>query len=210
MYSPKTKCKTKMSQTIQQHIAVQACNRLGPPCTKHYDETICICWIGFKHIFTVLINDTVRNIARYFIIQGAHTFSCSLSLFPSNSSQAPKWTLLGGCRWDGQHSFTPICANIYRYIIQTSPFYTSGFCSSTCRLLWQPVPYFMVANCLNKLLILLQNLSFFNNPPAATLSQLLEVLSWQFSSYVGRGLNSEQLNMLAEKLMGKTVEIYRF
>uniref|UniRef100_A0A8C3CX15 Signal transducer and activator of transcription n=1 Tax=Cairina moschata TaxID=8855 RepID=A0A8C3CX15_CAIMO len=41
-----------------------------------------------------------------------------------------------------------------------------------------------------------QNLSFFNNPPAATLSQLLEVLSWQFSSYVGRGLNSEQLNML--------------
>uniref|UniRef100_A0A8B9E7Z8 Signal transducer and activator of transcription 1 n=1 Tax=Anser cygnoides TaxID=8845 RepID=A0A8B9E7Z8_ANSCY len=30
-----------------------------------------------------------------------------------------------------------------------------------------------------------QNLSFFNNPPAATLSQLLEVLSWQFSSYVG-------------------------
>nr|XP_047914163.1 signal transducer and activator of transcription 4 isoform X4 [Anser cygnoides] len=48
-----------------------------------------------------------------------------------------------------------------------------------------------------------QNLSFFNNPPAATLSQLLEVLSWQFSSYVGRGLNSEQLNMLAEKLMGE-------
>ncbi|NWI53890.1 STAT4 protein, partial [Calyptomena viridis] len=50
-----------------------------------------------------------------------------------------------------------------------------------------------------------QNLSFFNNPPAATLSQLLEVLSWQFSSYVGRGLNSEQLNMLAEKLMGQPI-----
>lgn len=65
---------------------------------------------------------------------------------------------------------------------------------------------FMVANCLNKALILLQNLSFFNNPPAATLSQLLEVLSWQFSSYVGRGLNSEQLNMLAEKLMGTCME----
>ncbi|XP_044522378.1 signal transducer and activator of transcription 4 [Gracilinanus agilis] len=45
-----------------------------------------------------------------------------------------------------------------------------------------------------------QNLVFFNNPPTAALSQLLEVLSWQFSSYVGRGLNSEQLNMLAEKL----------
>ncbi|XP_074071577.1 signal transducer and activator of transcription 4 isoform X1 [Macrotis lagotis] len=45
-----------------------------------------------------------------------------------------------------------------------------------------------------------QNLVFFNNPPMAALSQLLEVLSWQFSSYVGRGLNSDQLNMLAEKL----------
>ncbi|KAL6054889.1 hypothetical protein STEG23_020113, partial [Scotinomys teguina] len=45
-----------------------------------------------------------------------------------------------------------------------------------------------------------QNLIFFNNPPSVTLSQLLEVMSWQFSSYVGRGLNSDQLNMLAEKL----------
>ncbi|XP_073162312.1 signal transducer and activator of transcription 4 isoform X5 [Lepidochelys kempii] len=51
----------------------------------------------------------------------------------------------------------------------------------------------------------LENLAFFNNPPTATLSQLLEVLSWQFSSYVGRGLNSEQLNMLAEKLMGQQI-----
>ncbi|KAG6938955.1 signal transducer and activator of transcription 4 [Chelydra serpentina] len=50
-----------------------------------------------------------------------------------------------------------------------------------------------------------QNLAFFNNPPTATLSQFLEVLSWQFSSYVGRGLNSEQLNMLAEKLMGQQI-----
>uniref|UniRef100_A0A8D0H702 Signal transducer and activator of transcription n=1 Tax=Sphenodon punctatus TaxID=8508 RepID=A0A8D0H702_SPHPU len=48
-----------------------------------------------------------------------------------------------------------------------------------------------------------QNLAAFNNPPTATLSQLLEVLSWQFSSYVGRGLNSDQLHMLAEKLTGK-------
>uniref|UniRef100_A0A8C5LAF7 Signal transducer and activator of transcription n=1 Tax=Jaculus jaculus TaxID=51337 RepID=A0A8C5LAF7_JACJA len=45
-----------------------------------------------------------------------------------------------------------------------------------------------------------QNLVFFNNPPLVTLSQLLEVMSWQFSSYVGRGLNSDQLSMLAEKL----------
>ncbi|XP_030435508.1 signal transducer and activator of transcription 4 isoform X3 [Gopherus evgoodei] len=50
-----------------------------------------------------------------------------------------------------------------------------------------------------------QNLGFFNNPPTANLSQLLEVLSWQFSSYVGRGLNSEQLNMLAEKLIGQQI-----
>lgn len=49
---------------------------------------------------------------------------------------------------------------------------------------------------------LFQNLVFFNNPPSATLSQLLEVMSWQFSSYVGRGLNSDQLSMLAEKLTG--------
>ncbi|XP_044282992.1 signal transducer and activator of transcription 4 isoform X2 [Varanus komodoensis] len=48
----------------------------------------------------------------------------------------------------------------------------------------------------------LQNLAFFNNPPPVSLSQLLEVLSWQFSSYVGRGLNSDQLGMLAEKLTG--------
>uniref|UniRef100_A0A8I5UX52 Signal transducer and activator of transcription n=1 Tax=Pongo abelii TaxID=9601 RepID=A0A8I5UX52_PONAB len=54
--------------------------------------------------------------------------------------------------------------------------------------------------CLYGLTIDLENLVFFNNPPPATLSQLLEVMSWQFSSYVGRGLNSDQLNMLAEKL----------
>lgn len=54
--------------------------------------------------------------------------------------------------------------------------------------------------------IWLQNLAFFNNPPSVTLSQLLEVLSWQFSSYVGRGLNSDQLGMLAEKLTGRNSE----
>ncbi|XP_035160112.1 signal transducer and activator of transcription 4 isoform X5 [Callithrix jacchus] len=56
--------------------------------------------------------------------------------------------------------------------------------------------------CLYGLTMDLENLVFFNNPPPATLSQLLEVMSWQFSSYVGRGLNSDQLNMLAEKLTG--------
>lgn len=32
-------------------------------------------------------------------------------------------------------------------------------------------------------------------------------MSWQFSSYVGRGLNSDQLNMLAEKLTGESREM---
>ncbi|XP_048338997.1 signal transducer and activator of transcription 4-like [Sphaerodactylus townsendi] len=50
-----------------------------------------------------------------------------------------------------------------------------------------------------------QNLAFFNNPSSVPLSQLLEVLSWQFSSYVGRGLNADQLSMLAEKLTGQQV-----
>ncbi|XP_033900279.1 signal transducer and activator of transcription 1-alpha/beta-like isoform X4 [Acipenser ruthenus] len=47
-----------------------------------------------------------------------------------------------------------------------------------------------------------KNLSFFLNPPAARWSQLSEVLSWQFSSVTKRGLNSEQLTMLGEKLLG--------
>nr|XP_056717021.1 signal transducer and activator of transcription 4 [Euleptes europaea] len=50
-----------------------------------------------------------------------------------------------------------------------------------------------------------QNLAFFNNPPSVPLSQLLEVLSWQFSSYIGRGLNADQLSMLVEKLTGQQV-----
>uniref|UniRef100_A0A8D3ANH1 Signal transducer and activator of transcription n=1 Tax=Scophthalmus maximus TaxID=52904 RepID=A0A8D3ANH1_SCOMX len=39
-------------------------------------------------------------------------------------------------------------------------------------------------------------------PPTAKWSQLSEVLSWQFSSVTQRGLNQEQLNMLADKLLG--------
>uniref|UniRef100_UPI003AAC0A26 signal transducer and activator of transcription 1-like n=1 Tax=Centroberyx gerrardi TaxID=166262 RepID=UPI003AAC0A26 len=48
-----------------------------------------------------------------------------------------------------------------------------------------------------------KNLKFFLSPPAATWSQLSEVLSWQFSSVTKRGLNQEQLNMLADKLLGQ-------
>lgn len=48
-----------------------------------------------------------------------------------------------------------------------------------------------------------QNLKFFLNPPQAKWSQLSQVLSWQFSSITNRGLSQEQLNMLADKLLGK-------
>ncbi|XP_063069749.1 signal transducer and activator of transcription 4 isoform X2 [Engraulis encrasicolus] len=48
-----------------------------------------------------------------------------------------------------------------------------------------------------------ENLCFFSNPTRATWSQLSEVLSWQFSSFAGRGLNKEQLSMLGEKLLGQ-------
>uniref|UniRef100_A0A6Q2ZAR2 Signal transducer and activator of transcription n=1 Tax=Esox lucius TaxID=8010 RepID=A0A6Q2ZAR2_ESOLU len=47
-----------------------------------------------------------------------------------------------------------------------------------------------------------KNLKFFLSPPAATWGQLSEVLSWQFSSVTKRGLNEEQLGMLADKLLG--------
>ncbi|XP_076012006.1 signal transducer and activator of transcription 4 isoform X2 [Genypterus blacodes] len=48
-----------------------------------------------------------------------------------------------------------------------------------------------------------RNLGFFGNPPRATWSQLSEVLSWQFSTFAGCGLNREQLCMLGEKLLGQ-------
>uniref|UniRef100_A0A674F5T5 Signal transducer and activator of transcription n=1 Tax=Salmo trutta TaxID=8032 RepID=A0A674F5T5_SALTR len=47
-----------------------------------------------------------------------------------------------------------------------------------------------------------KNLKFFLSPPAASWGQLSEVLSWQFSSVTKRGLNEEQLGMLADKLLG--------
>ncbi|XP_062862473.1 signal transducer and activator of transcription 1-like isoform X1 [Trichomycterus rosablanca] len=47
-----------------------------------------------------------------------------------------------------------------------------------------------------------QNLGFFLNPPPVKWGELVKVLSWQFSSITKRGLNAEQLNMLADKLLG--------
>ncbi|KAL6075786.1 hypothetical protein STEG23_026524 [Scotinomys teguina] len=52
-----------------------------------------------------------------------------------------------------------------------------------------------------------QNPQFFCQPPKAPWSLLGSVLSWQFSSYIGRGLNSEQLGMLRNKLFGKTCKM---
>ncbi|XP_055764342.1 uncharacterized protein LOC129840467 [Salvelinus fontinalis] len=51
-----------------------------------------------------------------------------------------------------------------------------------------------------------QNLEFFLSPPAASWGQLSEVLSWQFSSVTKRGLNDEQLGMLADKLLGQKAQ----
>ncbi|XP_058163947.1 signal transducer and activator of transcription 2 isoform X2 [Dasypus novemcinctus] len=48
-----------------------------------------------------------------------------------------------------------------------------------------------------------QNQQFFSSPPGAPWSLLGPALSWQFSSYVDRGLNQEQLSMLREKLFGQ-------
>ncbi|KAM7328244.1 hypothetical protein ACRRTK_012336 [Alexandromys fortis] len=53
----------------------------------------------------------------------------------------------------------------------------------------------------------LQNLQFFCQPPKAPWSLLEPVLSWQFSSYIGRGLGSEQLSMLRNKLFGKNCKV---
>ncbi|XP_077369170.1 signal transducer and activator of transcription 1a [Festucalex cinctus] len=51
-----------------------------------------------------------------------------------------------------------------------------------------------------------KNLEFFLSPPAAKWSQLSEILSWQFSSITKRGLSQEQLNMLADKLLGSKAQ----
>uniref|UniRef100_A0A8C6NXV6 Signal transducer and activator of transcription 4 n=1 Tax=Nothobranchius furzeri TaxID=105023 RepID=A0A8C6NXV6_NOTFU len=48
-----------------------------------------------------------------------------------------------------------------------------------------------------------RNLAFFGNPPRASWTQLSEVLSWQFSTFAGQGLNKDQLSMLGEKLLGQ-------
>ncbi|XP_076870776.1 signal transducer and activator of transcription 2 isoform X2 [Brachyhypopomus gauderio] len=48
-----------------------------------------------------------------------------------------------------------------------------------------------------------KNLTFFASSPTATWSQLGKMLSWQFLSCGKRGLDSDQLDTLAQKLFGK-------
>ncbi|XP_036989119.2 signal transducer and activator of transcription 2 [Artibeus jamaicensis] len=48
-----------------------------------------------------------------------------------------------------------------------------------------------------------QNQQFFSSPPKAPWNLLGPALSWQFSSYVGRGLDPDQLSMLRDKLFGQ-------
>ncbi|XP_045867170.1 signal transducer and activator of transcription 2 isoform X2 [Meles meles] len=48
-----------------------------------------------------------------------------------------------------------------------------------------------------------QSQQFFSSPPKAPWSLLGPALSWQFSSYVGRGLDPDQLSMLRNKLFGQ-------
>ncbi|XP_063808643.1 signal transducer and activator of transcription 2-like isoform X2 [Pseudophryne corroboree] len=47
-----------------------------------------------------------------------------------------------------------------------------------------------------------KDVTFFSKPPAAPWSQLAEALSWQFSCCTERGLDSDQQEMLREKLCG--------
>lgn len=51
---------------------------------------------------------------------------------------------------------------------------------------------------------LFQDIMFFANCPAATWLQFAEMLSWQFLAATQRGLNADQLAMIADKLFGKS------
>ncbi|KAJ8387241.1 hypothetical protein AAFF_G00158640 [Aldrovandia affinis] len=48
-----------------------------------------------------------------------------------------------------------------------------------------------------------KDVGFFGSSPVATWPQLAQVLNWQFLSTTKRGLNDDQLNMIAQKLFGK-------
>ncbi|KAM9486347.1 signal transducer and activator of transcription 1-like [Clarias gariepinus] len=74
-------------------------------------------------------------------------------------------------------------------VVVTTPFYQVQYASAS--ILW-----------FNMLCTDSQELVFFTNPPPMMWGDLANVLSWQFSSVTKRGLNTDQLSMLADKLLG--------
>lgn len=53
----------------------------------------------------------------------------------------------------------------------------------------------------------MQDIKFFANCPVATWPQFGEMLSWQFLSATKRGLNDDQLEMIAYRMFGKSYTI---
>lgn len=52
--------------------------------------------------------------------------------------------------------------------------------------------------------LFVQDIKFFANCPVATWPQFGEMLSWQFLSAAKRGLNDDQLEMIAYRMFGKS------
>ncbi|XP_054639628.1 signal transducer and activator of transcription 2 isoform X2 [Dunckerocampus dactyliophorus] len=69
--------------------------------------------------------------------------------------------------------------------------------SSQQQSAWASVLWF------NTLSLDTKDILFFANPPAATWQQFGQMLSWQFVSAAQRGLNDDQLEMIAQKLFDK-------
>ncbi|KAF5892992.1 signal transducer and activator of transcription 1-like, partial [Clarias magur] len=74
-------------------------------------------------------------------------------------------------------------------VVVTTPIYQIQYASAS--ILW-----------FNMLCTDSQELAFFMNPPSMLWGDLANVLSWQFYSVTKRGLNTDQLSMLADKLLG--------
>lgn len=52
--------------------------------------------------------------------------------------------------------------------------------------------------------LFVQDIKFFANCPVAAWPQFGEMLSWQFLSATKRGLNDDQLEMIAYRMFGKS------
>ncbi|XP_023568102.1 signal transducer and activator of transcription 4 [Octodon degus] len=149
-------------------------------------------------VLKTLIQFTVKLSNRRFVLCGTHVKAMSIEE-SSNGSLSVEFRHLG-CHvvTEELHSITfetQICLYGLTIDLETSSL-PVVMISNVSQLpnAWASIIWYNVSTHDS------QNLLFFTNPPPVTLSQLLEVMSWQFSSYVGRGLNSDQLSMLAEKL----------